>query len=751
MEMDEKIREIYDFCENVNMIEFLSYSAVLSWISFGTRNEYSYMSPIDFEYLVGVFLSLGFDKSKKGKGSIQENGRILENLKKLIPLWKLSNNIRKVDGKTDISDINKALFEANYISATATIKGYSHYQPKDKFNSAIFKPYSNTFKASIGFDFDEALKFLDIINEHYKKILEQIRNDLDSMIGTVEHLNDEYLGMRLFEEMHAYKFNETLFFNEETIEMNSPDIDRVSFRSFLEFFSVDITQIKLNNIKYFNDTNPFKEKPILYLDNKFFLINPMTIRWCMKDRFEDELKRNQKKWQSYNAYKSDCLEDLTMKLFKKIFPSAEIYSSLYYISKEGKRCELDGLVKYDNCIILIEAKSGIFSKSARNGAIGRLENVLYDNIDYAAMQANRAKEYITLTHEPIFEDKSKKEIFRLKKNGYENIYLLNVTSEYFSELSTNLKQLHNIGLVNIENFPWSVTYTDLDIIADFTQFPNQFLHYIYFREKLNNKAQISGTFKHMYELDLFGFYLLEETEGLDDFFTEDMDESVLVRNIYLNKSEDARLTTPDFSSIFNEYYNRKAINIESHKIKKKYNTEYYHLVRQIEKYENQSGGFSNLVLRLLDFNNSVQDQIIALIHSLNRETSVSKQIKVKSLPYLHGNFDEKPNFGITIISAYQKDQEKVFELLKNLIVINRSKYNYTEWLGLCSFIDNKIHLVNNFMFVRDDKQLDSIWGNLSENLPSKKLKYYDGSKLSRNDPCPCGSGKKYKKCCLGTP
>jgi len=23
------------------------------------------------------------------------------------------------------------------------------------------------------------------------------------------------------------------------------------------------------------------------------------------------------------------------------------------------------------------------------------------------------------------------------------------------------------------------------------------------------------------------------------------------------------------------------------------------------------------------------------------------------------------------------------------------------------------------------------------------------NKLGRNDPCPCGSGKKYKKCCLG--
>ena len=25
-----------------------------------------------------------------------------------------------------------------------------------------------------------------------------------------------------------------------------------------------------------------------------------------------------------------------------------------------------------------------------------------------------------------------------------------------------------------------------------------------------------------------------------------------------------------------------------------------------------------------------------------------------------------------------------------------------------------------------------------------------GQKIGRNDPCPCGSGKKFKKCCLGT-
>jgi len=33
--------------------------------------------------------------------------------------------------------------------------------------------------------------------------------------------------------------------------------------------------------------------------------------------------------------------------------------------------------------------------------------------------------------------------------------------------------------------------------------------------------------------------------------------------------------------------------------------------------------------------------------------------------------------------------------------------------------------------------------------PSQKIETYrrEKPKVGRNDPCPCGSGKKYKKCC----
>ncbi|MCD4789008.1 MAG: SEC-C domain-containing protein [Bacteroidales bacterium] len=42
-----------------------------------------------------------------------------------------------------------------------------------------------------------------------------------------------------------------------------------------------------------------------------------------------------------------------------------------------------------------------------------------------------------------------------------------------------------------------------------------------------------------------------------------------------------------------------------------------------------------------------------------------------------------------------------------------------------------------------DEMLYDDYKEMPEILPVRKE-----SKIGRNDPCPCGSGKKYKKCCL---
>ncbi|ADU67880.1 YecA family protein [Pantoea sp. At-9b] len=47
-------------------------------------------------------------------------------------------------------------------------------------------------------------------------------------------------------------------------------------------------------------------------------------------------------------------------------------------------------------------------------------------------------------------------------------------------------------------------------------------------------------------------------------------------------------------------------------------------------------------------------------------------------------------------------------------------------------------------------QLHDFWQEqrLSQPEPAPQVPYFAAEKIGRNDPCPCGSGKKYKQCCM---
>jgi preprotein translocase subunit SecA len=47
----------------------------------------------------------------------------------------------------------------------------------------------------------------------------------------------------------------------------------------------------------------------------------------------------------------------------------------------------------------------------------------------------------------------------------------------------------------------------------------------------------------------------------------------------------------------------------------------------------------------------------------------------------------------------------------------------------------------------EEKEQEVYYNRGDEDAPPKKPVRADDSKVGRNDACPCGSGKKYKKCC----
>jgi hypothetical protein len=52
-------------------------------------------------------------------------------------------------------------------------------------------------------------------------------------------------------------------------------------------------------------------------------------------------------------------------------------------------------------------------------------------------------------------------------------------------------------------------------------------------------------------------------------------------------------------------------------------------------------------------------------------------------------------------------------------------------------------------FRRHHARLKSLYRLYKKRLDTSSAPVHADRKVGRNDPCPCGSGKKYKKCCLG--
>ncbi len=86
-------------------------------------------------------------------------------------------------------------------------------------------------------------------------------------------------------------------------------------------------------------------------------------------------------------------------------------------------------------------------------------------------------------------------------------------------------------------------------------------------------------------------------------------------------------------------------------------------------------------------------------------------------------------------------KREAFDLFQDMV--ERVKTQVVEWLF-------KVQLVSESAMERRSPWADVVesHGEASRVAPRSAPRTASGQKVGRNDPCPCGSGKKYKKCCL---
>jgi uncharacterized protein len=99
--------------------------------------------------------------------------------------------------------------------------------------------------------------------------------------------------------------------------------------------------------------------------------------------------------------------------------------------------------------------------------------------------------------------------------------------------------------------------------------------------------------------------------------------------------------------------------------------------------------------------------------------------------------------GVELTSEHWRDNEDITVLLAPIYAFTE----VTDWKGH-DYSEEEIKSIQNAIApnVRD---IYTYWlSKRADTLPQKQPVMGSEPKVGRNDPCPCGSGKKYKKCCL---
>lgn len=107
-------------------------------------------------------------------------------------------------------------------------------------------------------------------------------------------------------------------------------------------------------------------------------------------------------------------------------------------------------------------------------------------------------------------------------------------------------------------------------------------------------------------------------------------------------------------------------------------------------------------------------------------------------------FLENDKFSANIIKRVAERHENFMEIVNNFLGTN---YSFDELLEhyKSRYLENKIFSSTTVLY--KSKAFSKTLGIIEEDIEKPELDGIDLSKVGRNDPCPCGSGKKFKKCC----
>lgn len=478
---------------------------------------------------------------------------------------------------------------------------------------------------------------------------------------------------------------------------------------------------------------PIWKRPFLKIDDRYysFGIYPLTDHgYRIFQRTLISLDPAYR--ETWNTRQKDVSEVLPISLLGRLLPGATVYQSVYYQWLTGPAgtkqwCETDGLLIYDDHLIVVEVKAGAFTHTPPSSDFPAYIDSLDALLRKPSEQTDRFCAYLGSEAQVTIFDSEHRPIGMLEHKSFRSITRCCVTLDQLTEFAAKAENLHELG-VNIGSRPvWTVSVDDLRVFADIIDNPLIFCHFLEQRAK----AFSSPALQTDDELDHLALYLSH--------------------NHYSTYAEDFQFETPiqwhGYRGGLDKYFSGK-ISGEHHELPSQPIPARLKEIIDVLAY-NSHPGRCKTASWILDMDGDFRAQACTLIDQVLKEQQEVERPKPATCT------GEVPiTFYCSIEDGVRPDDRLV--KMHTLATLQLAHESERLALRLDYSTDKKLRVVTPIFFLC--KELETIDGdelkNYSQRMVGRRFQAYFAKagrhKIGRNERCPCGSGKKYKKCCGAT-
>lgn len=419
-------------------------------------------------------------------------------------------------------------------------------------------------------------------------------------------------------------------------------------------------------------------------------------------------------------------ETMVEDLFKKLLPGCTAYRSNYYpMDKSSKEyAENDILVTYDKVLLIVEVKAASFAYTPPIIDYEAHIKSFRALIERADHQCERTRRYIVDRGEaPIYDEQRNLKTI-LTKSTIDQIFTLSVTIDDFNVFAAKADKL---SFLHLKSNAISISVNDLRTYSDYFISPLQFLHFL----KQRQVATATPKLALNDELDHLGMYIKY--------------------NAYSAKPGEFG---PGISVQWNGY--RKELDsyfgsLYHPELKEKENKPEQVVPARIREIIGllEDSGIPNRVFLsnfLLDLPLDRREQFSSQVDEiLTRQKEIGRMLALYApTPFRYCVFVHQP--GVRPMSEWERS-----DYVYSTILYNQEPDRLR--VDLCYDQSGKLEKLE-FMLclsteIRQERRAE-LYEQGRKNAVGRIRSYLRQTgkkKIGRNDPCPCGSGKNYKKCC----